>query len=180
MTIIQATVGIVDIAAVAEGVGVEPLVVGAVEDVAPGVVAVDAVGSAGAVDQPHHIALSVQHIVYGLAVVLHGVGIAVVVIEEPEHQIVYVHPHQLAPGIVVGVLHAVHRLRGSKPAGVVAVADAGGAVGGGSQLPPVLPGEGPPRPVVVAGGVAAGSASIFEEQKRARNSHLRKYCQQNL
>lgn len=49
--------------------------------------------------------------------------------------------------------HAIDSLGFAHAVGVVSVADTGAGLGSGGQLPAVLPGEGPPGAVVIAGGV---------------------------
>ena len=47
-------------------------------------------------------------------------------------------------------------MRSAQTVSTVGIADIGGSVGSRCQLPPMLPGEGPPGAVIVAGGIADG------------------------
>ena len=156
LQIIQAGIFVIDIAAVAQGVGVHPCAVGHVLDIAPCVVGVDAVGFSACVHQPNHIALLIQNVEYHPVVIPHGTGLAVLVIVEGHNDVAIGFPEKFAVGIIVGMDDTVHHLGGAKTVGTVGIADIGGSIGSRCQLPPMLPGEGPPGAVIVAGGIADG------------------------
>ena len=155
LAVVHSTVGIINISAVAQGVIVQILVVCGIQNVTPGIVLVDAVGSTAGIDNPHHVTLGIQHVVQHGAVVLHGEGLTVLVVEEVHGNAgAHGHPHQSAALVIVGVNHTIHSLAVPQAIGIIGVADAAGAVGSGGKLTAVLPREGPPSAVVVAGGVA--------------------------
>ena len=108
------------------------------------------------VHNPHHVPLQVGDVVVHRAVVLHGVGGSIGIVEEVNGIGAPGHAHQLATGIVVTVGGAVDNLAGSQAAGIIGEAQAVAACGGSCQAPTVSPGEVPANAVVVAGGIANG------------------------
>ena len=89
------------------------------------------------------------------AVINHGKGGTVLVVQELHHRVTETIPDQLVAGVQILMDHAVHCLRGADAVQVVGVGNADIAVGSGGQFPAVLPPEGPPGAVVVADGIAA-------------------------
>ena len=125
-------------------------------DLAIGVVVVACDNVLAAIHNPHHVPLQVGDVVVHRAVVLHGVGCTIGIIEEVNGIGSPGHAHQLAAGVVVVVGSAVHGLAGSQSAGIIGEAQAVGPIGDGGQSPTIDPGKVPAGAIVVAGGVANG------------------------
>ena len=100
--------------------------------------------------------MQVGDVIVHRAVVLHGVGCTIGIIEEVNGIGSPGHAHQLAAGVIIAVSGAAHSLAGSQSAGIVGEAQAVGSVGGRRQAPAVLPRHCPPGAVAVAGGIAYG------------------------
>ena len=97
------------------------------------------------------------------AVINHGKGSVVLVVQELHYGVPEAIPDQLVAGVQILMDHAVHCLRGADTVQVVGVGNADIAVGSGGQFPAVLPPEGPPGAVVVADGIAALTRYIIPE-----------------
>ena len=126
------------------------------DDLAIGVVVVACDNVLAGVHNAHHVPLQVGDVVVRRAVVLHGVGCTIGIIEEVNGIGSPGHAHQLTAGVVVAVGSAVHGLAGSQAAGIVSKAQAVGSIRSGCKAPAIGPGEVPAGAVVVAGGVANG------------------------
>ena len=155
LEIVESGFLVVDVPTVAQGVDVCQ---GARSgnDLAIGVVVVAGHHRAAGVYDAHDIALEIGDIVVHCAVVLHGIGRTIGIVEEVNGIGSPGHAHQLAAGVVVVVGSAVHGLAGSQSAGIIGEAQAVGPIGGGGQISTVDPGKVPAGAVVVAGGVANG------------------------
>ena len=159
LEVIEPSLGIVIVATVAEGIdGCNSS--GGGQHFAVGIVGITARQRTVSVQDHHHVALQVGHEIVHRAVVLHGVGSAVIGIEEVQNisgligTVVPNLPQQLAAGIGIDAGNSTNRLAGTHTAEVVDIADIGGAVGGGGQGSAVAPAHGPPGAVVIAGGIA--------------------------
>ena len=146
---------IVDVPTVAQGVDACQSASSG-DDLAIGVVVVAGHHRAAGVYDAHDIALEIGDIVVHCAVVLHGVGCTIGIIEEVNGIGSPGHAHQLTAGVVVAVGSAVHGLAGSQAAGIVSKAQAVGSIRSGCKAPAIGPGEVPAGAVEVAGGVANG------------------------
>ena len=117
----------------------------------------------------HHIALKVGDVVVGHAVSLHGVGVAIGIVEEIRGIAALCLPQKLSAGIEEIRSGAVYRLGGSQTVGIISIGDIGRTVSGSGQAPAVLPGKGIPRAVVGAGraahSIAGDQLSIETQQK---------------
>ena len=102
------------------------------------------------------------------AVVLHGVGCTIGIVEEVNGIGSPAHAHQLAAGVVVAVGSAVHGLAGSQAVGIVGEAQAVGSVGSRRQTSTVDPGKVPASAIEVAGRVANGIVSKITPQRLLR------------
>ena len=100
--------------------------------------------------------MQIGNVIVDRAVVLHGIGCTIGIVEEVNGIVAPGHAHQLTAGVVVAVGGAVHGLAGSQSAGIVGEAQAVGSVGGRCQAPAVLPRHCPPGAIAVAGGIANG------------------------
>ena len=110
--------------------------------------------------QADDVALEVQDVVVGSAVVLQDRGIAVGVVEEVQDVVAVGFPQEGIAGVIVGVGYAVCGFGGADAISSIVVADIGGSVGCRLQPSAVAPGEGPAISVVVAGGVACVGVGI--------------------
>ena len=126
------------------------------DDLAIGIVVIAGHHRTTGVHNAHYVALEIGDVIVHRAVVLHGVGCTIGIIEEVNGIGSPGHAHQLAAGVVVVVGSAVHGLAGSQSAGIIGEAQAVGPIGGGGQISTVDPGKVPAGAVVVAGGVANG------------------------
>ena len=126
------------------------------KNLAIGVIVVACDNVLAAIHNPHHVTLEVGDIIVDCAVVLHGVGCTIGIIEEVNGIGSPGHAHQLAAGVIIAVSGATHSLAGSQAVCIVGKAQAAGSVGGRRQTPAILPRHCPPGAVVVAGGVANG------------------------
>ena len=104
----------------------------------------------------HYVTLEVGDIIVHCAIVLHGIGRTIGIIEEVNGIAAPGHAHQLTAGVVVAVGGAVHGLAGSQSAGIIGEAQAVGSVGSRRQTSTVDPGKVPASAIEVAGGVANG------------------------
>ena len=154
LQVVEAGLGVVVVAAVAEGVGVCQGAGGG-EDFAVGVVGVGGCGAAFFVYEAQHIALEVGDVVVHRVVNLQRKGIATLVVEEVEGGVAVGLPEELAACVEVGVGNAVHRLGHAQPVGIVGVGNTLCAVGGGDQLSAVSPAQCPAGAVVITDGVTA-------------------------
>ena len=155
LEVVEAGLPVVDIPTVAQRVDICQRA-GCGNDLAIGVVVVACDNVLAGVHNPHHIAPEVGHVVVHRAVVLHGVGGSIGIVEEVNGIGAPGHAHQLATGIVVTVGGAVDNLAGSQAAGIIGEAQAVAACGGSCQAPTVSPGEVPAIAVIVTGGVVNG------------------------
>ena len=126
------------------------------DDLAIGIVVIAGHHRTTGVHNPHHVTLEVGDIIVDCAVVLHGVGCTIGIVEEVNGIGSPGHAHQLTAGVVVAVGSAVHGLTGSQAVGIVGEAQAVAACGGSCQAPTVSPGEVPAIAVIVTGGVVNG------------------------
>ena len=120
------------------------------EDFAVGIILITGDYITFGIHHLHHIALKVGDVVVGHAVSLHGVGVAIGIVEEIRGISALCLPQKLSAGIEEIRSGAVYRLGGPQAVGIVGVGNAGVSPGCGGQTPAVLPGEGIPRAVVVA------------------------------
>ena len=102
------------------------------------------------------------------AVVLHGVGCTIGIIEEVNGIGSPGHAHELTAGIVVLVSNTIYRFTGSQAIGIVSKAQAVAASSSGCQVPTACPRHCPAGAVVVAGGVANGIVSKITPQRLLR------------
>ena len=102
------------------------------------------------------------------AVVLHGVGCTIGIVEEVNGIGSPGHAHQLTAGVVVAVGSAVHGLAGSQSAGIVGEAQAGTGFRSCCQTSAVRPAHRPVSAIEVAGGVANGIVSKITPQRLLR------------
>ena len=103
LEVVEASLGVVDIAAVAQGVDGSQGDVGGIRGnrgFSVGVVSIADHGCTKAVHDVEHIALEVGHIVVGGAVILQGIGVTALVIEEVQGVGAPGFPQELAAGIV--------------------------------------------------------------------------------
>ena len=100
--------------------------------------------------------MQIGDIVVHRAVVLHGVGCTIGIIEEVNGIGAPGHAHELTAGVIVAVGSAVHSLAGSQAVGIVGKAQAGTGFRSCCQTSAVRPAHRPAGAVVVAGGIANG------------------------
>ena len=100
--------------------------------------------------------MEIGDIVVHCAVVLHGIGRTIGIVEEVNGIGAPGHAHELTAGIVVLVSNTIYRFTGSQAIGIVSKAQAVGSIRSGCKAPAIGPGEVPAGAVVVAGGVANG------------------------
>ena len=129
------------------------------DDLAIGIVVIAGRHRTAGVHNAHYVALEIGDVIVHRAVVLHGVGCTIGIIEEVNGIGSPGHAHQLAAGVVVAVGGAVHGLAGSQAAGIISKAQVVGSIGDGGQSPTIDPGKVPAGAIVVAGGVANGIVS---------------------
>ena len=91
---------------------------------------------------------------------LEGKGSTVIVVEEVQSVAAISFPQQLAAGIDVIVSSCANSFLGTQATEIVGVGNGGAACGCSCQLPAILPGEGPPGTVIVAGGIAGSSLPL--------------------
>ena len=155
LEVIEASLGVVDISTIAQRVDIcQRARCG--NDFPVGVIVVACDNVLAGVHNAHHVALEIGDVIVHRAVVLHGVGCTIGIIEEVNGIGSPGHAHQLTAGVVVAVGSAVHGLAGSQAAGIVSKAQAVGSIRSGCKAPAIGPGEVPAGAVVVAGGVANG------------------------
>ena len=155
LEVIEASLGVVDISTIAQRVDIcQRARCG--NDFPVGVIVVACDNVLAGVHNAHHVALEIGDVIVHRAVVLHGVGCTIGIIEEVNGIGSPGHAHQLAAGVVVVVGSAVHGLAGSQSAGIIGEAQAVGSVGGRRQTSTVDPGKVPASAIEVAGGVANG------------------------
>ena len=146
---------VVDIPTVAQRVDICQRA-GCGDDLPVGVIVVACDNVLAGVHNPHHVPLQVGDVVVRRAVVLHGVGCTIGIIEEVNGIGSPGHAHQPAAGIIIAVRDTIYRLAGSQVVCIVGKAQAVGSVGGRRQTPAILPRHCPPGAVAVAGGIANG------------------------
>ena len=155
LEVIEASLGVVDISTIAQRVDIcQRARCG--NDFPVGVIVVACDNVLAGVHNAHHVALEIGDVIVHRAVVLHGVGCTIGIIEEVNGIGSPGHAHQLTAGVVVAVGSAVHGLAGSQSAGIIGEAQAVGSVGGRRQTSTVDPGKVPASAIEVAGGVANG------------------------
>ena len=155
LEIVEASFPVVDVPTVAQGVDACQSASSG-DDLAIGIVVIAGRHRTAGVHNAHYVALEIGDVIVHRAIVLHGVGCTIGIIEEVNGIGSPGHAHQLAAGVVVAVGGAVHGLAGSQSAGIVGEAQAVGSVGGRCQAPAVLPRHCPPGAIAVAGGIANG------------------------
>lgn len=145
--VVESRLLVVDISAIPQGVDVCQGAHSG-DDLAIGVIVIAGHHRTTGVHNAHHVALEVGDIIVHCAIVLHGVGCTIGIIEEVNGIGSPGHAHQLAAGVVVVVGSAVHGLAGSQSAGIIGEAQAVGPIGGGGQISTVDPGKVPAGAVV--------------------------------
>ena len=173
LQIVQASLPVVDISPVAEGVvlgqGVEHSCGGGggIEELAPGVVVVGDNLVAIGIQQSHDIALKVQDVEVDVTVVGHGDRVALGVVGEAHDQAVELHVGQETIFIVVIILTTSIALAvrgdpaGSQAVGIIGHVPGGAGLGHGFQLAATFPGVCPSAVgQSIADGVVGGVEGI--------------------
>ena len=155
LEVVEAGLPVVDIPTVAQRVDICQRA-GCGNDLAIGVVVVACDNVLAGVHNPHHVPLQVGDVVVRRAVVLHGIGCTIGIIEEVNGIGSPGHAHQPAAGIIIAVRDTIYRLAGSQAVCIVGEAQAVGSVGGRRQTSTVDPGKVPAIAVIVTGGVVNG------------------------
>ena len=146
---------VVDIPTIPQGVEVCQSA-GSRKNLAIGVIVIAGHHRAAGIHNAHYVSLEVGDVVVHRAVVLHGIGCTIGIVEEVNGIAAPGHAHQLTAGVVVAVGGAVHGLADPQTAGIIGKAQAIGPIGGRRQTPAVLPRHCPPVAVIVAGRIANG------------------------
>lgn len=149
LQIVQASLPIVDVATITQGIvqsqGVEHTGGGggSVDELAPAVVVVgDNLVTVG-VQQGHDVALEIQGVEVGVAIVGHGHRVALGIVSKAHDQAVVLHVGQQAGLVVVIVGICAVGSAGSHAVGIIGHVPGGGTVGHGLELPTPFPGVDP-------------------------------------
>ena len=169
MEVIEAGFGVVDVAAVAEGVmdtESRSKGSGGAEGIAPGIVGVLDYCCSASIEDGSYIALQVGDIVICRAVVGQGQRCTGRIVAEVQRIAPNGHTCQLAADVDVAIGGAAVGSLGAHTIGIVSVSPGGAAVGHTLQFPATLPGVGPSAVGEhIADGVAGdGDAVIAGEQ----------------
>jgi len=121
--------------------------------VAVGIVFVPGGGIACGVNQSYDIALHIGDVIVDRAILLHGDGRTVGIVEEVENRRSIGFSEEFATGVIVGMGYSAYYLGSTNAVGRIIIGGSCGAVVGRLQSAAITPGEGPAGAVVVAGGI---------------------------